>query len=136
MSNYRHIEFCREGRHFVVRLLDLGPSNDEEVLQAVAEWNSVADRADCHALCVDCSSIHLLSSEMVCKLISLQRRLNRKEAKLVLRGLHSDARAVLRWTRLDQVFAIEEEAPQEAATAGDGHCPQPAIGSLVPPVDG
>ena len=120
----------------VVRLLDLGPSSDEDVLQAVAEWNSVADRADCHAICVDCSSIHLLSSELVCKLISLKRRLNRKEATLVLRGLRPEARAVLRWTRLDQVFAIQEEEPRAVAAAGDGHCPQPAIGSLVPPVDG
>jgi anti-anti-sigma factor len=121
MSGYRHIELLREGRVFVVRLLDHRSPCEEAVAELVAEWNSVADRADCRVLSVDCSNVPIMSSEMVSKLISLQRRLKQKDAKLVLCRLHSQTRAVFRWTRLDQIFEIrEDERPEAAAFANVG----------------
>jgi anti-anti-sigma factor len=120
MSAYRHIELHCEGRVFVVRLLDPNPASEEDVAEVVTEWNSAADCADCQTLFVDCSRVQLLTSEMVCKLITLQRRLKQKQAKLVLCGLRPQARAVLGWTRLDQVFEIQENGqPQAAAFAID-----------------
>ena len=136
MSAYRHIELGCEGRVFVVRLLDPKPSSEEYVAEVVTEWNSVADRVDCQTLFVDCSKVQLLTSEVVCKLITLQRRLKQKQAKLVLCGLRPQARAVLGWTRLDQVFEIQENGqPPAAALAIDCREP-PLCVSALPRVNG
>ena len=49
------------------------------------------------------------------KLIVLQRRLKKKEAKLVLFGLSPGVREVLKWTKLDRFFEIKDDEPREAA---------------------
>ena len=115
MPEYRHLELLSRGPVSVVRLLNHRPFCEEEVAELVAEWNSVADRADCRTLFVDCSNVQLLSSEMLGKLILLRRRLKRKEGKLVLCGLRSEVREVLRWTKLDRIFEIEEDEELDIA---------------------
>jgi anti-anti-sigma factor len=117
MSGYCHIELLRDGRVSVMRLLNHGSLYDEEVVAFVAEWNSVVERTDCQTLFVDCSNVPVLSSEMLSKLISLQRRLRQKGGKLVLSGLRPAVRKVLGWTKLDRFFEIDEERPEAAALA-------------------
>jgi len=107
----------RDGRVSVMRLLNHGSLYDEEVVAFVAEWNSVVERTDCQTLFVDCSNVPVLSSEMLSKLISLQRRLRQKGGKLVLSGLRPAVRKVLGWTKLDRFFEIDEERPEAAALA-------------------
>ena len=80
------------------------------------EWNSVADCADCQTLFVDCSNVEVLSSEMLSRLVQLQRRLRRKQGKLVLGGIRHEVREVLSWTKLDQFFEIHEDAERKVAT--------------------
>ena len=115
MFNYRHLELLNQGPVSRVRLLNHRPSGPEKVTQLTSEWNAVADRADCRTLVVDCANVPLLSSEMLSKLILLQRRLNLKNARLVLSGLRAEVREVLRWTRLDRYFEIREDGEPEAA---------------------
>ena len=79
-------------------------------------WNSLADRADCRALVLDCSNVKLLSSEMLSKLILLERRLTRRNVRLVLAGLSAEIREVLSWTKLDRFFEINKDEAQ-ASTA-------------------
>lgn len=116
MPGYRHLELLSRGPVSRVRIRNHGPFGDDQVAALAGEWNSVADRADCQTLFVDCSNVRHLSSELLSKLIVLQRRLKQKEATLVLSGLPAEAREVLSWTKLDRFFEIEEEAEREAAT--------------------
>ena len=120
MPEYRHLELLCRGPVSRVRILNHGPFCDERIAALASEWNSIADRADCRALIVDCSNVRALRSEMLSKLILLQRRLKQKEATLVLSGLHTEAREVLSWTRLDRFFTIEEDAEREVCVSASG----------------
>ena len=114
MPKYRHIEVLRLGPVSRVRLLNHRRFYDEEeAAELTSEWNSVADRADCHAFFVDCSNVQVLSSEILSRLISLDRRLKQKGRKLMLCGLRPAIRDVLRWTNLDQLIEIKEDEGQE-----------------------
>ncbi len=115
MCQYRHFELLNRGAVSTVRLLNPMPLCDGEIAELTNEWNAVADGVDCRELIVDCSPVRLLDSGMLSKLIVLQRRLNRKNAKLVLSGLRAGVREVLRWTRLDRFFEIKKDETQKAA---------------------
>jgi anti-anti-sigma factor len=115
MSQYRHLELLGHGSVSRVRLLHQRPVCAEKIAELTNEWNSVADGAGCQALVVDCSNVQLLGSEMLSKLFLLQRRLKRKNARLVLSGLRAEVREVLSWTRLDRFFEINKDDEQGAA---------------------
>jgi anti-anti-sigma factor len=100
-----------------VRLLGHRPIRAEKTAKLTNEWKCVADGAGCQALVVDCSNVQLLGSEILSKLILLQRKLKGKNTRLVLSGLRAEVREVLRWTRLDRFFEISKDEEQRA-TAG------------------
>ena len=115
MYSYRHLELLYRGPVSVVRLRNHRSYYGKEIAELTCEWNSVADLADCQTLFVDCSHVHRLNSEMLCKLILLHRRLKHKKGKLILCGLYPEVRGLLRWTKLDRLFEIKEDKGQEAA---------------------
>jgi anti-anti-sigma factor len=115
MPAYRHLELLSGGPVSRVRLLNHRPFSAEQVAELTSEWNSIADRVDCQSLLVDCSNVRHLNSEMLSRLIVLQRRLGQKEGKLVLCGLCLEVREVLSWSKLDRFFEIEEGGGQEVA---------------------
>ena len=78
MCKYCHLELLSRGPVSKVRLLNHRPFCVDKVTELTGEWNSVADRADCRSLIVDCSNVHLMSSELLSKLILLQRRLAKR----------------------------------------------------------
>jgi len=114
MVAYNHLELLSRGPVSVVRLLNHKLRFQEEVDELAAEWSVVADCPDCRTLVVDCSRCPVLRSEMLSKLISLERRLKRKEGKLVLCGMRCEARQLLRWTKLDRLFEVKEDTVHEA----------------------
>jgi anti-anti-sigma factor len=115
MSQYQHFELLSDGPLSRVRLVNHWPFRDEDLAKLTSEWNAVADSADCRTLWVDCSNVELLNSDMLSKLILLQRRLKQKKARLVLSGLRDEIREILRWTKLDRYFEIKDQQEQEAA---------------------
>ena len=115
MYPYRHFELLNRGPVSRVRLLNPMPMCQEEIAELTEEWNSVADGVDCRELVVDCSNVRLVNSGILGTLIVLQRRLNRKNAKLVLSGLCAGVREVLSWTRLDRFFEIQKDEKQKVA---------------------
>ncbi|MGA2254692.1 MAG: STAS domain-containing protein [Thermoguttaceae bacterium] len=115
MPRNQHLEVLSRGPLSRVRLLTDRPFDAETFAELTAEWNSVADRVDCLALLVDCSKVQFLSSEILSRLVLLQRRLKQKKAKLVLSGLRAEVREVLNWTKLDRFFEIKEDEKLEAA---------------------
>lgn len=116
MASYKHLELLSSGAVCKVRLVDQWPAyHEQEIRELVAEWNSVVESGPCRTLIMDCSNVKVLSSEMLSKLILLQRRLQQKEGKLILCGIRGEVRDVLSWTKLDQFFEIEEEDSQPDA---------------------
>jgi len=115
MSENRHFELLSRGPVSSVRLLNPTPLCDEKVAELINEWNSLADSEHCRVLVVDCSNVQILGSGMLSKLIVLQRRLKRKNARLVLSGLRAEVREILSWTRLDRFFEINKDEEQRAA---------------------
>ena len=116
MPNYRHLELLSDGPVSRVRLLNHGRFCAENVAELTDEWNSVADCADCRTLFVDCSNVDVLGSEMLSKLVLLQRRLKLKKGKLILGGIRHELREVLNWTKLDRFFEIHEGTEREFVT--------------------
>jgi anti-anti-sigma factor len=117
MLNYRYLDVVDRGPVSRVSILNHKPFAADEIAELTKEWNSVADESDCQALFVDFSNVKVLSSEMLSKLILLQRRLKKRGAKLVLSGLRPEVREVLGWTKLDRFFEIIEDVPAEAVRA-------------------
>jgi anti-anti-sigma factor len=114
MPEYRHLEVLSLGPVSRVRILNHRRFYDEEeVAELTNEWNSITDRTDCHAFFVDCSDVQFPSSEMLSRLILLDRRLKQKERELMLCGLSPEFGAVLRRTKLDQLITIKEDEGQE-----------------------
>ena len=113
MPQYRYLELLGSGPVSRVRLLTQGPLGGERIAELAEEWNSVADHAECRTLVVNCSKIEVLSSEMLSKLVLLQRRLKQKDGKVVLCGIRGEVREVLSWTRLDRFFEIQDDEEQE-----------------------
>ena len=117
MPKYHHLELLGSGPVSRVRLVDQSPAYQEkEIAELALEWNSVAEAADCRTLIMDCSNVKIASSEMLSKLIVLQRRLKQKKGKLILCGIRAEVREVLSWTRLDQFFEIKDDAEREVVT--------------------
>ena len=120
MSNiYQYLEVLEAGPVSKARLLNHRPFHADELARLADEWNAVADRPDCQTLVMDCSNVTVLSSEMLSKLVLLQRRLKEKKANLILSGLRAEVREVLSWTRLDRFFEIQEDAEAETAAVGE-----------------
>ena len=88
MPKYRHLELLRTGPVTSVRLVGPSPAyHENQIAELAAELNSVAEAADCRTLIMDCSNVKILSSEMLSKLILLQRQLKQKDGKLILCGI-------------------------------------------------
>ena len=118
MTKYRHLELLSSGPVTRVRLVDQLPAyHQKEIEELAAEWNSVAETADCRTLVMDCSNVKVLSSEMLSKLILLQRQLKQKQGNLILSGIRAEVREVLSWTKLGKFFEIEDAEPEAVTLA-------------------
>jgi anti-anti-sigma factor len=116
MSQFQYLELANTGPVSRIRLLVDGPCSVEMITKLSNEWNSVADRADCQTLIIDCSNLRFLSSETLSRMILLQRRLRQKKAKLALLGVNPEVREVLSWTKLDRFFELHDEELAPALT--------------------
>lgn len=115
MPHYRYLELLETGTTTTARLLSHGYIYDQELAEVEAEWNSVADRAQGQTLVLDCSLVNRLSTDVLSKLIVLQRRIQQAGGQLMISGLRPAIREVLRYTRLDRIFAIKETDKERAA---------------------
>lgn len=117
MSGYRHLDVRSHGSVGFVHLLDPRLVYDREIQGLVGELNVIADYGGYRTLVVVCTTVESMGSEMLSRLISLQRRLYRKGAKLILCDLRPGVREVCHWTRLDRFFDIQERVEEEEAVA-------------------
>ena len=111
MCGFPHVEQLSCGPVTVVRL-ESPASMEPQQPDGLTQWMALADQVKNGKLLVDCSSIGLMSSEMLSRLILLQRRLRQNGGALVLCSLRDEVRQMLAWTKLDRFFEIEAETEE------------------------
>ena len=82
MSNFRHIEVRRNGAVHVVHFREHKILNDMVIEKVGQEMFSVAADEECKNLLLHFSNVGFLSSSVLGKLITLNKRLKAKEGKL------------------------------------------------------
>ncbi len=106
MPTFRHLEVATTDGVSVVRVVDhelLDTSADE----VAEELNDVAAQEGCKNLVLDLSGVGLLTSEMLGKVVVLNKRMRQKGGRLTLRGMRPYVREVFALTKLDTVIPIE-----------------------------
>jgi anti-anti-sigma factor len=111
MCGFPQVEQMSCGPVSVVRLENYRPSETYQ-LEDRDQWMALVDRAHARKLLIDCSNVEFLSSEMLSRLIVLQRRMKQGSGELVLCHLRPGVRDLLAWTKLDRFFAIEADAEE------------------------
>jgi anti-anti-sigma regulatory factor len=109
MTSYEHIEVVRQDSDVTARFLDQNLTEPQVVDATARECQSVATEKDCRRLTLDCSRVRHLGSEMIGKLIMLNKALGTKNATLALCGLYLPIREALRVTQVDRLFTIRDE---------------------------
>ena len=114
MCGFPGVEQMSCGPISVLRLEDYRPS---EVCQGddLPQWIALVDRVKTRKLFVDCSNVEFMSSEMLSRLILLQRRMKQRAGGLVLCHVREEVRKLLAWTKLDRYFDIQVEAEEVLA---------------------
>lgn len=113
MSAFRHLDVTKNGDEFAVRFLDqkLLDSAADEV---GAELYSVAAQAECNRLVLSFAGVDLLTSEMLGKVIVLNKKLRQKDGKLTLCDMGPYVREIFAVTRLDTILEIRESEGAKA----------------------
>ena len=75
------------------------------------ELYAIAGRPDCQKLVLDFSNVDFLSSAMLGKLISINRKINEKGGILRLCGICPNIRLIFKYTHLDTIFDIRDTQP-------------------------
>uniref|UniRef100_A0A7C4QQ78 Anti-sigma factor antagonist n=1 Tax=Schlesneria paludicola TaxID=360056 RepID=A0A7C4QQ78_9PLAN len=87
-------------------------SEEENLEQMGRELLSLVDQYHCHQLVLSLEVVEYITSAALGKLITLHRRMHRKEGKLVLCGAHGAVADVLRTSRLQDYFTLAADTQQ------------------------
>jgi anti-anti-sigma factor len=109
MPGLSHIEHLSCGPISVVRLERQRPS-ELHASNDLSQWLSIAEKTRCQKLVIDCSNIEFMSSDMLSRLVMLQRKMREHGGQLVLCGLCKVVRDLFAWTKLDRYFEIQPGA--------------------------
>jgi len=100
MPEHRHLQVTKHGDVFVLRFVDQ-KLVDSLAIEIGEELFSVADQKDCKNVLLNFSGVDHLCSAILGKLLSLNRRMNRKGGKLRACEIAPSLRSVFTWTVLD-----------------------------------
>jgi anti-sigma B factor antagonist len=108
MYAYHHLGVWKHGDVIVVRFGEHRMLDELTVSKISDELYAVADRADCHNLLLNFSSVAGLSSVMLGKLLMLQKKMESKGGKLKICEVGSAIQEVFAETKLHQIFDIRD----------------------------
>ena len=109
MSNFRHIEVRRNGAVHVVHFREHKILNDMVIEKVGEEMFSVAADEECKNLLLNFSNVGFLSSSVLGKLITLNKRMKAKDGKLKFCELKPEIRELFTLTSLDRIFDIKDD---------------------------
>lgn len=109
-ADYLSIE--DRGPAVVARFTKPQLSEEENLEQMGQELLSLVDQYNCRQLVVSLELVDFITSAALGKLITLHRRIHRKEGRLVLCGAHGTVADVLRTSRLHDYFTLAPDTQQ------------------------
>jgi anti-anti-sigma factor len=101
-----YINVEQRGDVFVVEVADPHLANDDNIEGFGQELFLVLDKRDCRKMALTLAGMDVVSSSFLGKLITLHRRLHRRNGKLVICDLKERMARTFRTTRLDSYFTI------------------------------
>lgn len=90
-------------------------SEDENIEQMGQELLSLVDQYNCRQLVLSLELVDFITSAALGKLITLHRRIHRKDGKLVLCGARGAVADVLKTSRLHDYFTMAADSQQAIA---------------------
>ncbi len=109
MADFRHIEVRRNGAVHVVHFREHKILNDMVIEKVGDELFATAADEECKNLLLNFSNVGFLSSSVLGKLITLNKRMKAKEGKLKFCELKPEIRELFTLTSLDKIFDIKDE---------------------------
>jgi len=100
------------GQAVVARFTRPQLSEDENLEQMGQELLSLIDQYQCRQLVLSLEFVDYITSAALGKLITLHRRMHRKEGRLVLCGAHGTVADVLKTSRLHDYFTLAPDTQQ------------------------
>lgn len=104
----KHIRVERSADALVVHFLDQKIHAEAAVAGLGKELYAVVDRPDCRKLVLNFSDVDFLSSSMIGKLVTMQRKIAEKNGILRLCGMCPNIRLIFKLTCLDRILDIRE----------------------------
>ena len=107
MSAFLHLDVTQGGGEFFVRFRDHAIAFEVPAVVG-EELDSVAAQEECRRLILDFSGVDLLTSEMLERLITLNKSMRQKGATLTLCNMCPYVREVFAVTNLDTILQIQQ----------------------------
>jgi anti-sigma B factor antagonist len=104
--NPSYFAVVQQGDAFVARFVKPRLSEDENIEQMGQELLSLVEQYHCRQLVLSLEVVEFITSAALGKLITLHRRLHRKEGRLVLCHARGTVADVLKASRLHDYFTV------------------------------
>jgi anti-sigma B factor antagonist len=111
MTKHEHIHVERLADTLVVHFHDSKIQAELAISTLGAELYTVVDRPDCRKLVLDLSNVEFLSSAMLGKLLSVNRKMKDKGGTLRLCAVCPNVRLILKYTFLESILDIRDSQP-------------------------
>jgi len=109
MADYRHIEVSKNGQVHVVRFLETKILNDMVIEGIARELYDLAAQEDCNNILLNFTGVGFLSSSVLGKLITLNKRMKAKGGQLKLCELKPEIMELFTLTNLTKIFDIRDD---------------------------
>jgi len=106
MSTYQHLKLSKDGQALVVHFVDRQIAGVTPFAVG-QELHAMTMEEECGNVVLDFSGVDFLTSEMLGKVVVLNKRLRQKGGTLSLRGLCPQIRQVFAVTKLDLILDIQ-----------------------------
>jgi anti-sigma B factor antagonist len=107
-----YLELETQGDAVIARFNRARLSEDDNIEQLGQELLSLVDQYHCRRLVVSLELVEFITSAAIGKLITLHRRLHRKDGRLVICHAEGAVADVLKTSRLNDYFTIASDTPQ------------------------
>lgn len=109
MADYRHIEVSKNGVVYVARFLETKILNDMVIEGIARELFDLAAQEDCTNLLLNFTGVGFLSSSVLGKLITLNKRMKAKGGQLKLCEMKPEILELFTLTNLTKIFDIRDD---------------------------
>ena len=103
-----YLKLSRDGEAVVAAFDRPNLSEDENIEQLGHELFSLVDQYDCRKVVLNLSAVEFVTSSFLGKMITLHRKLHRKDGKLVICHVHGGVADVMRSSRLLEYFHVTD----------------------------